>query len=476
MEFQACSDIDRQCTKKRSQLPTTLFTFIDDPYRTRHFTYSADGKRRFIKSTVNTVSDGNGRNQNDGKLNPKRYRRDYYQSIRYKEMTLSVGDSVEVRNANSETSGPQWPTNVAMIKEICDDEDSDIPMIVIFWYWRERELKWNLEAKDRYDIKIPHQSFMEERRQCIDYHIYCDTDYVDEIYLDTIIHPVVVVDKYLQFKQHVDAHPHSKVFYGELFVSASDLSFKSEPKDEFRERQMRQIREMKQHRLSQPAIPSLQSLRGQKVTTGPAPNGAVNGGKTKKKSRADIPIFERMKLGLMDSDSSSSDDGNQSSGSTGTESEGKKLKKRSARKVLIEEHLANISREDMATMDAICGRLTLSKGPNIGSRLYHFGSHLAAYQCLDELFRVHSEQTFGGFVQRQKQTWCRDVKYALYTKGQIVPLTVMKENIRKRFVELKPRYDAACNGKGVLNGNGNGRKRNGMNAADGPPSKRRRVL
>jgi len=55
-----------------------------------------------------------------------------------------------------------------MIKEVCDDEDCDIPMIVIFWYWRERELKWNLEAKQRSDIKIPHLSFMEERRQCID--------------------------------------------------------------------------------------------------------------------------------------------------------------------------------------------------------------------------------------------------------------------------------------------------------------------
>lgn len=34
---------------------------------------------------------------------------------------------------------------VAMIKEICNDEDSDIPMIIIFWYWREREV-WSFQC------------------------------------------------------------------------------------------------------------------------------------------------------------------------------------------------------------------------------------------------------------------------------------------------------------------------------------------
>ena len=336
------------------------------------------------------------------------------------------------------------------------------------------QLKWNMEANDRNDVKLKHESFTEQRRQFVDYHIYCDIDYVDEIFLDTITRKVVVLDKYTDFKKQLDSSPKPPemgMFYGELFVSASPLRFDYVSKGQFRENQMEHIREHQQRATQQIAVQ--QRTANLRVSIGPTVAPKLYH-ETRKKSE-DIPILERIKLGIDDSDSSDSDDHDDSSGSPETEPEAnglkqnRKIKRRTDRKQIAEENKDRISSEDMATMNTICDRLHLPKGPNIGSRLYHFTSHLAAYQCLDELFKQHTEQSFAGFVQRQRQSWCRDVKYALYTRGQIVPLTVMKENISKRFNELKPLYNAAT--ESTINS----KKRSGQSAGNEPARKKQRI-
>ena len=52
------------------------------------------------------------------------------------------------------------------------------------------KLKWQIEADGHYDLIIEHESYSEERREFIDYHIYLDIDYEDEIPLDTVIQNV----------------------------------------------------------------------------------------------------------------------------------------------------------------------------------------------------------------------------------------------------------------------------------------------
>ena len=96
--------------------------------------------------------------------------------------------------------------------------------------------------------------------------------------------------------------------------------------------------------------------------------------------------------------------------------------------------------EQMKEMTAICRKIGMKEDPNIGSRLYDFGSHLDVYRCVDRLFITYDVNGFRIFVDKQKQSWCRDIKYALRAKGGIVPLSAMKMNICKRFEELKPLY------------------------------------
>jgi len=452
-EFQSCSVVHYQCSDKRNQPPSTLFSFVDAPYWSRQYTFaegqSLDGVRK--KCFVDPPSDCDPRNQaNAGKQSQKRWRRDYYQSVRFKEMTLSVGDSVEIRNANSETAGPQWPTNVAMIREIYDDQMADTPILSIFWYWRERELKWEMESKDRRDVKLQNESVSERRRQSVDHHIYCDTDYVAEVPLDTVTNRAVVFEQHSEFRQFVDGAAANqeavRPFYGELFVSGSELRFVRESKAAFKERQFEAIR--------------LRRARKSKV---PAPQ------KTEAKAKVkwdDIPIAERLRLGMAAvCDSSSSE----SSGGSGSP-----LAKRAKRRQIVQENIGRISADDMASMEALCQRFGLGKGPNIGSRLYEFTSHRAAYQSLDALFRRHNAQSITSFVAAQKQSWCRDIKSALYTKGQIVPLAKMKENIVRRIKELMPRYaantansaDIAATADTTAGGHGVGE----------PPLKKRRVV
>lgn len=119
----------------------------------------------------------------------------------------------------------------------------------------------------------------------------------------------------------------------------------------------------------------------------------------------------------------------------------KKAKRaKTARKKILEKNKTNISDEAMNEMKKICKRLNIGKQPNIGCKLYFFGTHLDAYKCIDKLFKSNDDDSFRAFIFKQKQSYCRDMKSALYTKGSIVPLATMKENISKRFNELKPCY------------------------------------
>merc|ERR550539_22021 len=101
----------------------------------------------------------------------------------------------------------------------------------------------------------------------------------------------------------------------------------------------------------------------------------------------------------------------------------KKSKKAKTKKKKTE---TNVSDEEMDEVKIICNRLNLGKQPNVKCRLYHFDSHLQKYQVIDRLFQRHSNDSFEQFVNQQKQSWCRDVKSAIYAKGGIVPLSSMK--------------------------------------------------
>merc|ERR1712228_1153077 len=74
------------------------------------------------------------------------------------------------------------------------------------------------------------------------------------------------------------------------------------------------------------------------------------------------------------------------------------------------------------------------------------GTHQQVYECIDGLFTDYNIESFAVFIKKQKQSYCRDIKRALYAKGGIVPLSAMKQNIIKRFNELKPIYDSNKNG------------------------------
>eukprot|EP01083_Nonionella_stella_P066200 174117_1 len=398
-EFDSCSQIKQQCITNRTK-SLKLITFIEEPY---------------------TYQDVNSK---------LRRMRNYYKSIQYKGIALAVGDVIEVRNENSETLGPQWPTNVAMIKEICHDQGTDIPNVIIFWYWRERELKWQIETEGIDTMIMKHESVTPERKKCIDYHIYLDMDYHDQIPMNTILHKVVVFDKFTQFKKYYDyyqktMHGHSAAYYGELFFSAPNCSFGIQQKDSFK--QFLQLRHRHTAKRQKENIEhNLRNAKPSKITNA--------------KKFEDIPILQRLKMGLVedgvtDSECTESEDEPLSNKAKAVNVK-KKVKSKTQRKTIIAENKAKISDEAMREMNSICNTLKLIKGPNIGSKLYHFPNHLAVYQCIDTLFEKYDEKGFNVFINQQKQSFCRDIKYALYTKGQIVPLTAMKHNICLRFAEL----------------------------------------
>merc|ERR1712176_1188845 len=151
-----------------------------------------------------------------------------------------------------------------------------------------------------------------------------------------------------------------------------------------------------------------------------------------KGSVSDMPILQRMRLGLVD-DSSSSSSENESASDTND-------KKKTRKKQCKQEDEANISSEAKAEMNQICKRLHIGKPPKLGSALYYFATHLECYRHLEKLFQNHDTESIKEHINNQKQAFCRDVKYALYTKGQIVPLSLMKTNISNQFGELIPYY------------------------------------
>ena len=186
--------------------------------------------------------------------------------------------------------------------------------------------------------------------------------------------------------------------------------------------------------------------------------------KTKQHSD-DIPILQRLQDGT-DSEETDSEE---------TVSEGpapptlehiagdnngltKKIRKPKKRQVILAENKEKYDAEQMKEMTAICRRIGMKEDPNIGSKLYDFGSHLDVYRNLDWLFKTYDIRAFGVFVDKQKQSWCRDIKYALRAKGGIVPLSTMKMNISKRFEELKPLYRS----QEQCNESANGRNMNGI--------------
>jgi len=271
--------------------------------------------------------------------------------------------------------------------------------------------------------------------------IYLDTDYYDEIPIDVIMHKVIVFDKFAQFKRYYDRkdtlNGFGAAYYGELSFYAPTCSFLVQSKQTFKNKQFEEIQKLQNKQK--------QSIKVKQQQIGKNKN--VKNGKSKRKMD-DIPILQRLRMG-MENDSDSSTDSEMTE--HGKE---KKVKKRKmARKKIIEQNKINISNEGMVEMKAICNRLNIKKGPNIGSRLYHFGCHLEAYREIEGLFRKYDGNTFKSFINGRNQNYCRDIKYALYTKGQIVPLSEMKQNIYKRFNELKPFYNLNRNKNGKKNRN-----------------------
>merc|ERR1712228_352072 len=280
------------------------------------------------------------------------------------------------------------------------------------------------------NVIMQHESYSNERKRFIDFHIYLDVDYFDEIPIDAVIHKVIVFEKYTQFKRYYDTTLRSlnytTAYYGECIFKPKTCEFVFESRQLFKKKQFEQIKKLQiEQQLNNKRRPIQNIRRVKKI-------------KTKTKA-ADLPILERMRLGLADdSDSSSSD--SESSNPTNNGNGRKPKRTKTARKKILEQNKTNISDEAMIEMKKICKRLNIGKPPKIDSRLYYFGSHFEAYKCIDKLFQNHDNESFKQYVNGQKQSFCRDVKYALYTKGQIVPLSLMKENICKRFNELKPYY------------------------------------
>ena len=388
---------------------------------------------------------------------------------------------------------------IARIKEFFIDEEEDVPKVTISWIWTERDLEAKLLNKYQtrsLPFELPDASKTIHKIS----HIYFDLTDEDTVSMETIDAKVLVTPTFGNFRDIIQTNWKSgdfaKIYYGKWcydpqfgdypFLKLDDaLNFKPQSEkvsvltlnnlrkhdDEYGHRQntnshiyrqqkqrqqnkiKRQFKTTKQHKINHHhhqermdvdhnnrnnfenyRIPKRKSKFLPLIRT----NSKSNDNKKRKRENLNDskPNKKRKKddLSSIPTDSSSYSDDNQS------ETVKKPKRSKTGRKKILEQNKTKISDEAMVEMKKICKRLNIGKPPNISCKLYQFESHLKTYKCIDDLFRNHNNESFRVFINKQKQSFCRDVKYALYTKGGIVPLATMKENISKRFNELKPRY------------------------------------